>query len=79
MLTFNFEISSFFIIDSDHVIITYQIYEYTHEHGNSLEFMTIVKKLIRFLVLINSKNNKKTFERLITRSQSIKFTLYFEN
>lgn len=79
MFTFNFETSSFFIKNFDHVIVIHQIYKYTHKHENNLEFIVTVKELIKFIVLINSNINYQISERFITKSQSIKFTSYFEN
>lgn len=55
------------------------MYEYTCKHENSSKLTATIKELIKFIVLINLKNNQKTFERFITKSQSIEFTSYFEN
>ena len=66
-------------IDLNHIVLRHQIYEYTQKHENSSKLTTTVRELIKFIVLINSKNNQKTFKRSITKSQSIEVTSYFEN
>lgn len=71
--------SSSMNIDSSHIVLTHQIYEYTHEHEDNSKLTATIKNFIQFIVLIDSKDDHQISKRSISKSQSIESTIYPEN
>ena len=71
--------SSFFVIQSDHILQVHQIYDYSHEHEDTSKITAAVRKLIRYIILTYSKKSQKTSSRSISRFRFVKFTKYFED
>ena len=71
--------SSFFVIQSDHILQAHQIYDYSHEHEDTSKITTAVRKLIKYIILTYSEKSQKTSFRSISKSRFVKFIKYFED